>query len=783
MGKSIRIQATLLSLAYFVCPALVQAGTVNSAPSTNTIAGIALPHASKLLGVPDVNVRTPRGTWPHLPVQLAGLYPPGVNGPKVRVIWPAPTNNSAVLTTGVFTVTGRVPGTAFQPKATVTVTTAPKRDSGPTRQLEPFALRQVTLLPDSQQRPTLFLRHRDKFRSGLAASNPDDFLYMFRDAFGQPQPAGAKPLGVWDSQTTKLRGHATGHYLSAIAQAYASSGDDPELQAKFRQKLDQLIATLHSLAAMSGRPAQPGGPCQPDPRTVPFGPGKVRFDSELSSPELRTDYWNWGRGFISAYPPDQFIMLEQGAVYGSGPDQIWAPYYTLHKLLAGLLDAYELAGNRDALVVAEGMGRWVTARLSNLPPATRSSMWNRYIAGEFGGMNETFARLSRLTGQPEFLASARLFDNTTVFFGDAQHTHGLAKNVDTLRGRHANQHIPQMLGALATYRESGDPAYWRIAENFWAITTASYAYNIGGVAGARNPDNPECFIAEPDTLFANGFAAGGQNETCATYNLLKLSRELFLYTPDARYADYYERALFNHILGSVAEHDAGNTYHVPLNPGARKQFTNARMDGFTCCNGTALESATKFQDSIYFRSADQRELYVNLFVPSRLDWTERGVTVLQQTDFPYSNRTRLTVRGEGKFTLHLRVPGWATHGGQLQLNGRPQKISATPGTYHALERRWRSGDVVEFCVPLDFWLSPVVDRPQLASIFYGPVLLAAQEAGARDTWRPITLNEADLSRAFTGDASTLRFSSGEVEFRPFYESFGRYSAYLDVTLK
>ncbi len=289
-------------------------------------------------------------------------------------------------------------------------------------------------------------------------------------------------------------------------------------------------------------------------------------------------------------------------------------------------------------------------------------MWNRYIAGEYGGMNEVLARLGRVTGDPKFMECAKLFDNTSFFFGDAQHTHGLARNVDTIRGKHANQHIPQIIGALETYRDTKEADYWFVAENFWEITTHSYLYNIGGVAGARNPNNAECFTAQPDTTFANGFANVGQNETCATYNLLKLSRQLFLFHPDGKYMDYYEQALYNHILASVAEQDPGNTYHVPLNPAARKQFGNAQMDGFTCCNGTALESHTKLQDTIYFRSADNSALYVNLFMPSTLKWTERNVTVQQVTDFPYADTTKLVITGAGRFDLNVRVPRWATQG-------------------------------------------------------------------------------------------------------------------------
>jgi DUF1680 family protein len=266
---------------------------------------------------------------------------------------------------------------------------------------------------------------------------------------------------------------------------------------------------------------------------------------------------------------------------------------------AGLLDCYEVGGNKKALEIAKNMGAWVYARLKVLPMETRISMWNRHIAGEYGGMNEVLARLYRLTRGRRFLECARLFDNISLFFGNADRDHGLAKNVDTIRGKHANQHIPQITGALETFLCTRELPYFRIAENFWNIVTRSYMYSIGGVAGARNPNNAECFTAQPDTLWENGFAGGGQNETCATYNLLKLDRRLFMMTQAARYMDHYEQGFYNHILASVAEIDAGNTYYVPLNPGSQKRFDNAEMDGFTCCNGTALESNTKLQDSIF----------------------------------------------------------------------------------------------------------------------------------------------------------------------------------------
>lgn len=745
--------------------------------------GIAQPMAALLAGVADVKVETTVGTLPRLPQWLPGTYPDKAKGPDVRAVWPSPTNNAQVLTTGVYTVVGKVPGTKFEPKATVTVKAAPKKVALPKRALETFPLGSVALLPDLAQQPTPFMKNRDKFVKGLAGTNPDNFLYMFRDAFGQPQPAGAEPLGVWDSQTTRLRGHATGHYLTAIAQAYASSGYDAALQANLGKKMDYLIETLYDLAQKSGSPTNAGAAFVADPLAVPFGPGKTNFNSDLSKEGIRTDYWSWGKDFISAYPPDQFIMLEQGALYGGNNNGIWAPYYTLHKILAGLLDCYEVGGNKKALAIAEGMGRWVSTRLNAVPAATRISMWNRYIAGEYGGMNEVLARLSRLTGDTNFMATAKLFDNTSFFFGDAQHSHGLAKNVDTIRGKHANQHIPQIIGALETYRDTKEPQYWAIAENFWDITTHSYMYSIGGVAGARNPNNAECFTAQPDTTFANGFANGGQNETCATYNLLKLSRQLFLFNPDGKYMDYYERALYNHILASVAENDPGNTYHVPLNPAARKQFGNARMDGFTCCNGTAIESHTKLQDTIYFHSADHKELYVNLFVSSELKWAARKVTVTQQTDFPYTDKTKLTVKGSGSFALKVRVPSWATRGFNVTINGQPRKLPAMPGSYVAVGTKWKDGDVIEVQMPFGFRLSSVMDQPNLASLFYGPVLLAAEEFGTRANWRPITLSAEDLGKSISGDPHTLRFKAGDASFKPFYETYGRHSVYLDVKLE
>lgn len=735
-----------------------------------------------IVSVPEVEVQTEIGNLPRLPSYIEGKYQDGMAGPKIRVIWPSDTDNSAVLHPGKYTVTGHIPGTDIQPKANVTVKDS-KQSNAPDLLLQAFRLDQVSLKNDAHGHQTKFIENRDKFIRTLAETDPDSFLYMFRNAFGQQQPEGAQPLGVWDSQDTKLRGHATGHYLTAISQAYAGAGYDKVLQSTFADKMEYMVNILYELSQLSGRAKEDGASYISDPSLVPPSPDKSDYDSDLSESGIRNDYWNWGKGYISAYPPDQFIMLEQGASYGSQIHQVWAPYYTLHKILAGLIDVYEVSGNKKALKVATDMADWVHNRLINVSTEQRIKMWNTYIAGEYGGMNESMSRLYRITGKSGYIETAQLFDNVRVFFGDTTHSHGLAKNVDNFRGLHANQHIPQIVGSIEMYRASKNPEYFKIADNFWYKAVNDYMYSIGGVAGARNPSNAECFPAQPATLYENGFSSGGQNETCATYNMLKLTSELFLFEQRTELMDYYERGLYNHILASVAENSPANTYHVPLRPGSIKHFSNANMTGFTCCNGTSIESNTKLQSAIYFKSKNDKALYVNLFIPSTLNWTERNITIVQTTNFPKDDHTNLTINGSGKFDINLRVPGWASKGFKVKINGKQQKLEAKPGSYLTLSRNWKNGDTIEVEMPFHFYLEPVMDQQNIASLFYGPILLAAQEPEARQEWRKITLDAEDISNSIKSNGPALEFNIDGVVFKPFYDTYGRHSVYLHVAFE
>jgi DUF1680 family protein len=287
----------------------------------------------------------------------------------------------------------------------------------------------------------------------------------------------------------------------------------------------------------------------------------------------------------------------------------------------------------------------------------------------------------------------------------------------------------------------------------------------------------------PATLYENGFSAGGQCETCATYNMLKLTSELFLYNQSAELMDYYERGLYNHILASVAENSPANTYHVPLRPGSVKQFGNPDMTGFTCCNGTALESSTKLQNTIYFKSEDNHALYVNLYVPSTLKWTEKRVTITQTTAYPKEDHTLFTINGNGEFDLNVRVPQWATKGFFVKINGKKKRVKAVPGSYLSLSRKWKNGDTVELQMPFSFYLEPIMDQQNIASLFYGPVLLVAQETETMTEWRKITLNADDISKSISGDPELLQFNIDGVVFKPFYETYGHHSVYMNVFLK
>ncbi|MEV6962529.1 beta-L-arabinofuranosidase domain-containing protein [Streptomyces sp. NPDC051207] len=463
-------------------------------------------------------------------------------------------------------------------------------------------------------------------------------------------------------------------------------------------------------------------------------------------------------GFLAAYPETQFIDLE--SMTGSDYTKVWAPYYTAHKILRGLLDARLATGDERALDLASGMADWMHSRLSKLPAATLQRMWGIFSSGEFGGIVEALCDLHTITGKAEHLALARLFDLDRLI--DA-----CAGDRDVLDGLHANQHIPIFTGYVRLYDETGEERYLTAARNFWDMVVPGRMYGIGGTSTGE-------FWKAPGIVA--GTIGATTAETCCAYNMLKLSRTLFFHEQDPKYMEYYERALYNQVLGSKQDRpDAEKplvTYFIGLTPGHVRDYTPKQ--GTTCCEGTGMESATKYQDSVYFARADGSALYVNLYSPSTLTWAEKGVTVTQTTDYPREQGSTLAIGGGGaSFELRLRVPAWADAGFRVTVNGRAVPGNPVPGSYFGVSRNWRGGDTVRVSVPFRLRVEKALDDPTLQTLFLGPVNLVARDPATAHLKVGLYRNaglSGDLLPSLTPVPGTpLHFTLDGVEWAPFHE--------------
>jgi DUF1680 family protein len=460
-------------------------------------------------------------------------------------------------------------------------------------------------------------------------------------------------------------------------------------------------------------------------------------------------------GYLAAYPETQFILLEQYATYPT----IWAPWYTCHMIMRGLLDAYYHTGNQRALELVTGMADWAYSRLGHLPREQLDRMWRIYIAGEYNAMPVVLGELYGITGNENYLVTAKAFDNTYLL-------QAAIANQDTLDGRHANQHIPQYRGYLEIYDRTGEADYYAAAANFWDMVVPHRTYTDGGMAGSG-----EIFGAR-DVISATIQTANA--ETCPCYNMLHLSRSLFFHTQDPKYMQYYERALYGQILASRQNTSSPTnpllTYFVPVNPGARRSYGNLG----TCCGGTGLESHTKFQDSIYFQSTDSSTLYVNLYLASTLHWAERGFTITQQTGYPAdaSGSVTLTVvEGAGPLAVKLRVPYWVRRGFRVSVNGVVPAVTATAGEYVTISREWTAGDTIAVSMPFSLRIERALDNPSIQSLVYGPIPLVLSSTAT--SYRSVTLFrdlrlDGDLARAVTPTGTGNTFRTNGFPVVPFY---------------
>lgn len=554
--------------------------------------------------------------------------------------------------------------------------------------------------------------------------SPDSLLHTFRINAGIA--SNAAPLGGWEDPKGELRGHFAGHYLSACALGFASAGDN-----ELKQRGDTIVAGLAE--------------CQ----------------AKL----------NQG-GYLSAYPTEFYDRLEKGEVY------VWAPFYTMHKMLAGLYDMHTLTGNQQALAVMTGMCGWVDQWSAQWDEAHMQ----RILKVEFGGMQEALYNLAELTGDDRWARTGDRFTKKVVF-------NPLASSRDELAGLHMNTHVPQIIGAAKRYEISGDHRFHDVAHFFWHQVAGPRAYATGGASNREN------WLAPAGQLSAEWAAAQAHQECCCSYNMMKLTRHLFGWTPDAAYMDYYERNLFNHRLGTIRP-DGMNQYFISLTPGAWRNY-GGETDTFWCCNGSAVEEYNKLSDTIYFN--DGVHLWVNLFLPSRLDWTEKGLRLVQSTRFPEEARTQLTIEAAPAkaFAINLRIPGWTSAQARVLVNGKALDAAPVPGSYLRIHRVWKKGDRIELEMPMHLHAEPFADNPTVQAVLYGPLVLAGQfplgtvptpdpkQHGPDVAAAPISVPTLSIgNRApqdwLEADGAMIWRSKGieqAVVLKPFYQSDGRYTVY------
>lgn len=582
---------------------------------------------------------------------------------------------------GELTVKGTIENTDKIAVANICYCNEEKTEDGPEELVKYFPINDVKLLEG-----TVYYEYQQKMTEFLLAQNDDQMLYNFRVACGL-DTLGAPPMTGWDEESCKLKGHTTGHYLSGLAVCYGATHNE-----RILNKIHYMVTELKK--------------CQ---------------DEFAKYPK------QYHEGFLSAYSEEQFDLLEVFVKY----PEIWSPYYTLEKIMSGLYDCYEIAGEETAREILEPLGVWVYNRLSRLPKETLNKMWSMYIAGEYGGMIGIMVKVYLMSGNEKHLQAARLFDNEKLFYP-------MAENCDTLEDMHANQHIPQIMGAMEMYHATGEVNYWKIGKNFWEIVTGGHIYCNGGFGETE-------MIHRAGTTCS--YLSEKSEESCVSYNMLRLTGQIFAYTADGTMMNYYDNTLRNHILTSCShEADGGTTYFMPLNPGGCKEYSTTEN---TCCHGTGMESRYRFMENIY--AYDDNYVYVNVLVDSALDGKLELKTVEE-------GKIRLTALSDMDKNLKLFVPKWAYDTYSVSVNGANARTTVEKGfvTLQAL----KAGDVVVLEMAMEFRYLENNSDNTLVNIAYGPYILAAVS------------EETDFLKApalcdLKATDKKLHFEADGVEFMPF----------------
>jgi MYXO-CTERM domain-containing protein len=549
--------------------------------------------------------------------------------------------------------------------------------------LEAFPLDQVQITDDYQK--NLFAKDITYLITTL---DSDRLMAGFKAVQQGGNPTNL--YGGWEG--TNIRGHTMGHWLSAVAHAYQQAqGSDPTLAAQIKTKLDDVIAKLKTY--------------------------------QLSS------------GFLFASPISEFDAFDNGT---GG----WVPYYTLHKIFAGLLDVYESEGNADALAIASKLGDWLYTRTA----AWSSSAKSRVLGQEYGGLNDSLYELYKYTNNANHLTVAHVFDDTGLFTT-------LAAGTDNLSGKHANMTIPKFIGALNRYRTlgSGEASYLNAASGFIGVVLKDHTYVTGGNSEDEHFHTPNALNQYRDNV---------NNETCNAYNMSKLTRDLFRVTGDVKYADYYERVHTNEILSSMNPETGMTTYFKAMGTGFFKVYASP-TNHFWCCTGTGMENFTKLGDSVYFH--DAKDLWVTYYVSSTLNWKDRGLALTQTTDLPLTNKVTFTVTAAptDAVALKFRKPDWtSTCQMAVAVNGETVPATVTDG-FISVSRVWQANDKVELAFPLFVQVSRLQDNQNAVAFTYGPVVLSAGLGTDAMTTEPHGVQVLAATKP-SGLQDTIKINSGTI---------------------
>jgi DUF1680 family protein len=519
-----------------------------------------------------------------------------------------------------------------------------------------------------------FKENMERSSRWILSLNVNSLLHAFRTNAGvfSGREGGymvTPKLGGWESLDCDLRGHTTGHVLSALAMFYGTTGEET-----YKLKADSLVKGLD---------------------------------------EVQTAL-NQG-GYLSAFPQN----LIDRAIDGQS---VWAPWYTLHKIFAGLIDQYLYCDNKQALDIAVKMSGWAYNKLKPLAEAQRAQM----LKNEFGGMNDAFYNLYAITGNvnDKWLAE---------FFYHNEALDPLKQHVDNLNGKHANTNIPKLIGLVRENELQENVTNLETADFFWNTVVNHHAYCTGS-----NSDKEHFFLPDHQSEHLTGYTG----ESCNVYNMLKLTRHLFCANPQVKYADYYERALYNHILGQQDDKTGMVAYFLPMLSGAHKLYSTADSS-FWCCVGTGFENQAKYGEAIYYRN--KKGLIVNLFIPSVLTWKDQNIVLKQETKFPENGKTTLTIEksNNAELTIALRYPTWAIWGVDVKVNNKKLRVNQNPGSYIEINRSWKAGDKIEVNYAMKLHLVATPDNPKKAAVAYGPIILAG-EMGTEGMEKPAPYSNPKL---------------------------------------